>query len=450
MPYRARLPALYSDFRAQRTLNPDGYQANISAWRHALSHLATHGLLAKHSADSSSFVVKIDNSLLRLLENRQFGQPLALGTAVREAVGNKEFVPLQGFLAAPGNIYRKGWGEVPWAVVGWTLRQLGVVDPARGEDQLPAGRYVVMENLEAAGRELSTRMAGQTSIFDRVFTKRQFEQMFATELVPGQRLTETDLDVLLCFLSRDKAMVQYDGQTVRIKGTAGDDGPITEQDATIASIKELTASLKHQVGLLETRIEELNETAKTAITRKNRISALAALKSKKIVESSLSTRYATLNQLEAVASKIEQAADQVALVRVMESSSGVLADLNKAVGGTERVDSVMDKLREQMTDTDEVAAILAEGGQAVDEAEIDDELEAMESEEREKREKEEAVAKKKEEAEREAEARKKLDELPSVPSEDMPSREGAMTPTKATGIANLSMEDREAEALPNA
>lgn len=366
---------------------------------------------------------------------------------MREAVAGKDLIPLQAFLSAPGSIYRKGWGEVPWAVVGWTLRQLGVVDPARGEDTLPAGRYVLMENLEAAGRELGARVAGQTSVFDRVFTRRQFERVFAGDLVPGQRLTETDLDVLLRFLSRDKGTIQYDGQTVRIKGTAGDDGPITEQDATIASIKELTASLKHQVELLEKRIEELENTAKTAISRKNRISALAALKSKKIAESSLSTRYATLNQLEAVSSKIEQAADQVALVKVMESSTGVLADLNKAVGGTERVDGVMDRLREQMTDTDEVAAILAEGGTQVDEAEIDDELEALESEEREK---EAASKKQKEEAEREAEARKKLDELPTVPSEEIPSREKQTTPTKETGIASLSMEDKEAEAMPNA
>lgn len=359
---------------------------------------------------------------------------------MREAIGARELVPLPQFASAQGNIYTRGWGEVPWSVLGWTLRQLGVVDPTRGEDQLPTGRYVVMANLEAAGRALNERMAGKTSIFDRVYTKKQFQEVFGAELIPGQRLTEPDLDVLLQFLSRDKGLIGYDGQTVRIKGTAGDAGPITEQDATIASIKELTASLKHQIALLETRIEELNETAKAAITRKNRISALAALKSKKLAESSLSTRYATLNQLEEVASKIEQAADQVALVKVMELSSGVLEGLNKTVGGAEKVDGVMDRLREQMADTDEVAAILAEGGsQAVDEGEIDDELEAMEAQEREK---EEAAKRSREEAE----ARKRLEELPTVPAEEVRSGEKELTPTAETGIASLSMEDKQREA----
>lgn len=362
---------------------------------------------------------------------------------VREAAAARDLVPLQDFLKAQQSIYYRGWGELPWSVMGWTLRQLGIVDPTRGEDKLPQGRYVVMENLEAASRELASRMAGKTSIFDRVFTKMQFQSIFATELMPGQRLSDTDLDVLLRFLSRDKGLIEYDGQTILIKGT-GEDRHISEQDATIASIKELTANLKHQVSLLNARIEELDAAAKTAVARKNRVAALGALKSRKLAESSLSTRYATLNQLEEVAAKIEQAADQVALVKVMESSTGVLQGLNAAVGGADKVDGIMDQLREQMGETDEVGAILAESmGAPVDEEEIDDELEAMMEQEKAKeqsaqREKEEAQ-RKEEEAREAAEVQKKLDELPDIPAEGERLREKAQTPTSETGIANLSI-----------
>lgn len=365
---------------------------------------------------------------------------------MREAVAARDMVPLQDFLKAPQSIYHRGWGEVPWSVVAWTLRQLGVVDPTRGEDKLPIGQYVVIENLEAAGRELGDRMAGKTSIFDRVFTKAQFQSEFATELVQGQRLSGRDLDVLLRFLSRDKGAVEYDGQTIRVKGT-GDKEPITEHDATVASIKELTASLKHQVTLLNNRIDELDVAAKSAIARKNRVTALASLKSKKLAEASLATRYATLNQLEEVAAKIEQAADQVALVRVMEASTGVLQGLNAAIGGADKVDGVMDRLRDQMTDTDEVAAILAEStGAPVDECEIDDELEAMMAQEKAK---EDAAQRWREESRREEEeakqatgAQKKLEDLPQVPGESEMRGEKERTPTSETGIANLSVEDK--------
>lgn len=428
--YRARLPALYSDFRPQRTLNPDGYRANVSAWRTALSNLTSKNLLSS----SSLLVASIDNGLLRQLESKQFGQPLALGTVVREAVAAKEMVPLQDFLKSQASVYQRGWGELPWSVVGWTLRQLGLVDPSRGEDQLPTGQYVVMDNLEAVGRQLVETMAGKASVFDRVFTKSQFQEEFATELVKGQRLSPRDFDVLLRFLTRDKDIIVYDGQTIRFKSLSHP-GPITEQDSTIASIKELTKSLKHQTSLLESRIDTLTETAKSAVAKKNRITALATLKSKKLAEASLATRYATLNQLEEVSSKIETAADNAALVQVMESSAGVLEGLNRSVGGVDRVDGVMDKLREQMTDTDEVAAILAEGSNAtVDEGEIDDELEAMMAQEKSKEEEE-----KREKEEKDAQ--RQLDELPDVPRREK-------TPTSETGIGNLSMEDKPEKEAP--
>lgn len=358
---------------------------------------------------------------------------------MREAIAAKELIPLQEFLKSQTSVYQRGWGELPWSVVGWTLRQLGLVDPSRGEDTLPTGQYVVMDNLEAVGRGLTETMAGKTSVFDRVFTKAQFQEEFATELVKGQRLSSQDFNVLLRFLSRDKDQIEYDGHTIRFKSPSHS-GPMTEQDSTIASIKELMTSLRHQTSLLETRIDSLTETAKSAVAKKNRVTALAILKSKKLTEASLATRYATLNQLEEVASKIETAADNAALVQVMESSTGVLEGLNKSVGGADRVDGVMDKLRDQMTDTDEVAAILAEGSnKAVNEGEIDDELEAMMAQENSKEEEEKKDA---EEKERQAEvekAQRQMEELPDVPRR-------VRTPTSETGIGNLSMEDVPKEA----
>ena len=65
------------------------------------------------------------------------------------------------------------------------------------------------------------------------------------------------------------------------------------------------------------------------------MSALAALRSKKLNETALAQRTETLSQLEEVYSKVEQAADQVAIVRVMEASAGVLRNLHAEVGGVE-------------------------------------------------------------------------------------------------------------------
>ncbi|KAH7241785.1 Snf7-domain-containing protein [Fusarium tricinctum] len=440
---RSRLPARYSDFRSQRTLNPDGYQANISAWRQALSDLVAKGMISHRGSNPDHFILKLDDSLLRSLECKEFGLPLALGTVVREATAGRDFIPVTDFEKSQQSIYQRSWAGLPWSVMSWTLRQLGVVDPSRGDDKLPTGQYVIIKNMEAAAKELGDLMADKVSRFDRVFSRAQFQKAFSTALVKDQRLTDTDLDVLLKFLSRDKEVIEYDGTTIRIKGS-GEQGGITKDDAAIASLKELTESLKHQTDILNTRIDELSQTAKDAVTRKNRVSALAALKSKKIAETSLATRFATLNQLEEVAAKLEQAADNVQLVNVMEASSGALKSLNEQIGGADRVDAVMDRIREQTTATDEISAIMAEStGQMVDEGALDDELEAMEAQEREKeeeknksREAEEQKAREEREA---AEAQKKLDELPAVPADTEEIREKEKTPTAETGIANLAI-----------
>ena len=84
--FRARLPSLYSDFRSQRTTNPDGYAANVSAWQAALAQAGQSGLLPSRSGDSSDLLIlKTGQDLLQALESKDLGQPLALGAII---VGN--------------------------------------------------------------------------------------------------------------------------------------------------------------------------------------------------------------------------------------------------------------------------------------------------------------------------------------------------------------------------
>lgn len=433
--YRARLPALYADFRSQRTLNPDAYNANVTAWRHALSLLASRGLLS-HGSNASVLILNLEDSLLRGLEMRQFGQPLALGTVVRESVAANAMFPVQTFLQSQQSVFQKSWSGVPWAIMGWTLRQLGVVDPSAGDDTLPKGQYVLLDNVDAAAKQFNAIMAEHTSKFDRVFTKSQFYTTFASDLVDGQRLSEADINVLLCYLSRDKGIIEYDGKIIRVKGVADQSG-ITEDDKAIASLKEVTVRVKHQADLLSARIDELELDAKKALARKNKVSALAALRQKKVAEQTLSTRYATLNQLEETANKIEQAADNIDIVQAMEASSSVLKKLNAQVGSVDKVDAVMDELRERVADTDELTAMLAEStGAPVDEGEIDDELAEMEREAAEKEEERQAEA-----------AQKNMDTIPAVPVPGSPQKKQQQqearenSPTSETGIGKLTLAD---------
>lgn len=423
---RARLPALYADFRSQASLNPDAYQANIAAWSKGLSLLASQGLLSASDARPSILSVTADESLRRSLSSRQYGQPMALGAVIKESITAKKMFPLHTFLHAQSNVFQGSWGSIPWAVMGWGLRQIGLAG-SQADDAVPKGQYVLVDNVQAATKSFEDYMSSKSSKIERVFTKAQFYKVFSPELMDGQRLTTSDMDVLLQYMSRDKKIIEFDGQVIKVPDTTDRKG-ITDEDASIASLNELTEKLKHQTEILSTRVDELDHEAKSAVAKKNRVKALACLKAKKQAEASLTQRYATLNQLEEVSAKIEQAADNVQLIKVMESSTGVLKTLNAQVGGVDKIDSVMDELKERMSDTEELANILSESvGPPVDEAEIDDELAAMEKE-----------AKEKQEAREAALAQHTLDKLPSVPA-DIKRDEREKSPTTETGIAALSL-----------
>ncbi|KAG6005903.1 hypothetical protein E4U21_007537 [Claviceps maximensis] len=436
---KARLPALYADFRSQRTLNPDGYSANVIAWQDGLSCLAYHGLLSNAESRSSALVLSVDASLLRALESKQYGQPLALSSAIRDAISCRKFIPLGSFLSPSPMTHPSTLASLTWKAAGWAFGMLRGTNTDGGQDVLPTGRYVLTSNVDAVCQAFQTQLAGKVTRFDRVFTKIHFQTSIANNLVPGLLLSEEDVEVLLVSLSRDRHLIDYDGAIVRIRDTS-DESAISQEDAAAASIKELIANIKHQVDILNSRLAQLHNEAKTALQSSNRIAARAALKSKKLAEMSLSQRYSTLNQLEDVALKIEQASDQVQLVKILDSSASALKSLNSRVGGSARVEEVMDQIREQMCETDEVAAILSETTtEYVDESELDEELAALKEGAQQNEASHEVVVPPSAPAQAQ-EARPASIEFPEPPSE-MPSHRAELTtPDVEKQIAQLSLD----------
>ena len=192
-----------------------------------------------------------------------------------------------------------------------------------------------------------------------------------------------------------------------------------------------------QLTALTVRINGLGEKAQAAVKAKNRVAAMAALRSKKTAENALSHRYQTLEQVEGVYGKIEQAADQVALIRVMEASTGVLRNLHAQVGGVEKVEDVVEGLRDEMAKVDEIGQVMEEAGRgqnAVDEDVIDDELHELELQDRTEREEEEAEQTRRRLAELDE---VKPPEAPTSPSKGQP--EDPVDATQSQASHHLSL-----------
>lgn len=79
---RQRLPSLYSDFTLQRQSNPDGFAANINAWQNALAKAGRAGVLPAKGNGSDTLLLSTGQSLLRSLETKEWGVPLALGAVI--------------------------------------------------------------------------------------------------------------------------------------------------------------------------------------------------------------------------------------------------------------------------------------------------------------------------------------------------------------------------------
>ena len=217
-----------------------------------------------------------------------------------------------------------------------------------------------------------------------------------------------DITILLTHLSRDRQVLRYDGKTIKFAPSTSDapPEPITHQDATVASLRNLISSLQIRTTALTDSITHYDATARASLNQKSRPAALSALRSKKAAESRLASTTDALSRLEEMYAKIEMAADQVEMVQAMEASTKVLKGLHAEVGGVEGVERVVERLADEIETVDDVHTAVTGvgvGGNAeIDEAEVDDEIERLEKEQQQQqqqergKEKEQTVGKSKE------------------------------------------------------
>ena len=249
------------------------------------------------------------------------------------------------------------------------------------------------------------KMNGYTSRVDRLLPLNAFVEQITDVLDRSHEMTNDDLKILLVYLARDMGMIAYNEQVspaifregsldgtangncklVKLRGPGEGLPEITAQDANIVLLKRLIMDLTVQVDSLAAKVGETSGRARDFVAQKNRPAATAALRRKKMQEDILARRSETLAQLEAVYAKIQDAADQVEMVRVMQASTQALKSLHAEIGSVETVEDVLEGLREQMDKADDIGSTINEHGQRtaiVDETAVDEELELLEKEQR--------------------------------------------------------------------
>ena len=168
-------------------------------------------------------------------------------------------------------------------------------------------------------------------------------------------------------------------QVVKLTHSEGGTFPISSEDYAIASLKSLIGNLNLQADLLTSQIKNLATEAQNSMKNQNRPLALRKLRSKKLIESTLVQRLEALSKLEEIYSKIEQASDQITVIQAIKTSTGALRNLNAQVGKMEKVEDMVEELRQEMNTVEDVGRIMEGAGHdaIIDDDAIDEELEAL-------------------------------------------------------------------------
>jgi charged multivesicular body protein 7 len=205
-------------------------------------------------------------------------------------------------------------------------------------------------------------------------------------------LSATDLTLLLTYLSRDNPHIALLPETsahptiIKLaSSTALSSEPvhITAQDTDIATLKSLHTSLLTTVSPLEKSIAEHQASARKYAETKNASAARASLRRKALANAALDQRLKSIERVEEMLNKIDEAETNVAMVAAMEQASRVLKGINEKVGGTEAVEKVVDMWQDVAAEADEVDEILRSGNKVeIDEDEVDEEFEELVKEEK--------------------------------------------------------------------
>jgi charged multivesicular body protein 7 len=190
--------------------------------------------------------------------------------------------------------------------------------------------------------------------------------------------------------------------------------PITSSDTSIAHLKTVRLSLTEQISLLTTQSQSLNLKAREALSNKSRILALAALKSRKLTESALQKRSDALSKIEEVLSSVEQSISDAQVLKSLESGASALERLNRDIGGIEKVERIMERVRQGVEQSEDIGRIIAEMGTGarIDDEDVQDEYDEMvKAEEKEKKAAMERETEKEKEAEREKLEREKTEKV---------------------------------------
>ncbi|KAI0748115.1 hypothetical protein C8Q80DRAFT_1270559 [Daedaleopsis nitida] len=393
----SRLKSLYSDFTFQKQSNPTSYTSNVEWWRHTLEAVLLRGWLSDpHGSGAAPDRLVMHAQGVGLADRfrmESVGKPLSIPTVIFELCNSKALIPLSDFLYASRSIYDPGWlpYRIASFVVGkplwWALGQLGIVDShgtAFGDSgtaerwKKVRGDYVAVSLIEAAADRIVDRQRQKSTgqVADSLYSVESFRAEFADCAFENATLSGLDIKVVLKYLERDKGVLVVRGEVIKFvdEGTA-QTTEVTAVDSGILALKSSVEKLQAHIDGLQHRIDQHTQQISNALRQKRKETALTYLRARKQLEEVLKKRLGSLELLQSTLLRIMQ---------LYESSTATLREiLAHPLLQREKIDETMDAMAAANADAREVddaiqmGAEMAQAETAVDDSELEAELEAL-------------------------------------------------------------------------
>jgi charged multivesicular body protein 7 len=289
-------------------------------------------------------ILHADPDLIQRFAIPKVGKPLALGAVVIELQMSRALIPLSSFLTSEISIYSSGWlpGRLASYVVGkplwWVFEQLGLTsnnaETAARDNHAWFGDYVMVELLEkAADMVLRLQRERSLAMVDNLYDLDSFRETFSRVAV-GDRsrslMSDSDSQVLLKYLERDKSVIVRSGEMIKFfgRGTDKDARRITNVDCGILELKNGSRRLENQMQGIQQKIDECTHKASTALKQRQQALALNFLRLRRIHEVTLAKRMNSLQTLQTMALQIENACQNIEVRIVLSELSSFPPSLN--------------------------------------------------------------------------------------------------------------------------
>lgn len=370
-----RIQSLYSDLGRQKLSNPSGYTANLAWWRTTLQEIVRRRL---QPDQDDALVLHVDQDLSDALRWDKVGRPAGLSTVVEDLTQDGVLHPLELFLSSSASIYEGGSivGRVADVLIKksfwWALEHLNLVSSEATETPAAkwkrvTGDYVVVSVLKnladniIATQDEKSALTLSESIHSLESFKRYAESCSISMggLAP---LSSTDVKVLLKYLARDRRVLVIQGDVIKFAEDAISQ-EITTVDRGVFELKSTIERVEQQIQHIEISIASRTAQIKAALLANRKEIAKLQLGSRKALEALLNQRVSTMTTLTAAMSSIDQAHGDAAILRAYESGSKVLKEImSRPEMQKERVDEVMDQLREGVEGAEEMRRLVEEAG----------------------------------------------------------------------------------------